>query len=107
MRIQKIDHIGIIVDDLDAAKAFFLDLGLELSGEGKIEGELVNQVTGLANVRSEIVGFRLPDGDTWLELAKFHTPPDENGVQPCAANTLGIRHISFAVEDIEADRQTR
>lgn len=102
MKIHRIDHVGIIVNDLAAAKAFFLDFGLELKGEVDLEGKLVDQVTGLNGVKSTIVMLGPPDGQTSVELTKFHTPSDEKGVQHALPNTLGIRHIAFAVEDIEA-----
>src|SRR5512141_779966 len=102
MKVHRIDHVGIVVNDLPAAKAFFLDLGLELVGEDELEGELVERVTGLRDVRSEIVMLRTSDGGTNIELSKFHSPADENGIQRSMANTLGIRHITFVVEDVEA-----
>ncbi len=102
MRIRRIDHVGIVVKDLPAAKAFFLDLGLELLGEGKVEGEWVERIIQLQDVKLEVVMLGTPDGEATIELVKFHTPPDENGMQHPLANTLGIRHIAFAVEDIEA-----
>jgi len=102
MKIHRIDHVGIIVNDLPAAKAFFLDLGLEMMGEGEVEGEWVDRVIGLQDVKAEVIILRTPDGDANIELSKFHSPTDENGIQPSLANTLGIRHITFAVEDIEA-----
>jgi catechol 2,3-dioxygenase-like lactoylglutathione lyase family enzyme len=102
MKIRKIDHVGIVVDDLPAAKAFFLDLGLKLLGESEVQGGWVGRVIGLNDVRSTVVMFGLPDGETNLELSKFHTPAAENGVQHSLANTLGIRHIALVVEDIEA-----
>lgn len=102
MKILNINHVGINVNDLAAAKAFFLDLGLEVQGEGDVSGELVDRVTGLDGVRSTVVFLGLPGGETSIELSKFTTPVDARGVQPVPANTLGIRHISFAVENIEA-----
>ncbi len=102
MSVHRIDHVGIIVNDLPAAKAFFLELGLEMEGEGKVEGELVERVTGLRNAKAEIVMLRTPDGETNIELSKFHSPTDENGIQRSLANTLGIRHITFVVDDVEA-----
>lgn len=102
MKINRIDHVGIIVNDLSAAKAFFLDFGLEMLGEGEVEGEWVERIIGLRDVKEEIVMLRTPNGETNIELVKFHTPSDENGIQRPLANTLGIRHIAFAVEDIEA-----
>lgn len=102
MKLHRIDHVGIIVNDLPAAKAFFLDLGLEMLGEGKVEGEWVERIIGLKDVKEEVVMLRTPDGEANIELVKFYSPSDENGVQRPLANTLGIRHIAFAVEDIEA-----
>lgn len=98
MKVHRIDHVGIIVNDLPAAKAFFLDLGLEMMGEG----EWVERIIGLQDVKAEIIMLRAPDGEANIELSKFHSPTDENGIQHPLANTLGIRHITFAVEDIEA-----
>lgn len=102
MKIHRIDHVGIIVNDLPAAKAFFLDFGLEMLGEGEVEGEWVERIIGLHDVKTEVVMLRTPDGEANIELVKFHTPLDEKGIQRPLANTLGIRHIAFAVEDIEA-----
>jgi catechol 2,3-dioxygenase-like lactoylglutathione lyase family enzyme len=96
------DHVGIIVNDLPAAKAFFLDFGLEMQGEGKVEGEWVDRVVGLHDVKVAYVMLRTPDGEANIELVKFDMPSDEKGMQRPLANTLGIRHIAFAVEDIEA-----
>jgi len=102
LKIRRIDHVGVIVNNLSAAKAFFLDFGLEVQGEGEVEGEWVDQVVGLNNVKAAIVMLGMPDGQTRIELAKFYTPSDEKGIQQSFAHTLGIRHITFDVEDIEA-----
>ena len=102
MKINKIDHIGVIVDDLPAAKEFFLDFGLEVQGEADMEGKLVDNLLGLNNVKTSIVMMRPPGGETSIELIKFHSPSDEKGVQHHAMYTLGIRHIAFLVEDLEA-----
>ncbi|MDQ2715851.1 MAG: VOC family protein [Chloroflexota bacterium] len=102
MKIHRIDHVGVIVRDLSAAKAFFLDFGLEVQGEGELEGELLDQVTGLNDVKTAIVMLGTPDGQANIELIKFYRPSDEKDIQQSFANTLGIRHIAFAVEDIEA-----
>src|SRR5690242_19263004 len=101
MKIQRIDHVSINVNDFPAAKAFFLDLGLELQGEGSLEGAWLDQLVGLTNVKTSLAFFRVPNsqGQTdqaSIELVKYHTPPDENGIQQPLANTLGIRHIAFA-----------
>lgn len=102
MKIHRIDHVGVVVNDLPAAKAFFLDLGLEVQGEGEMEGEQLDQIVGLNGVKTALVMLRTPDGQTNLELVKFYMPLDERGIQKPFANTLGIRHIAFVVEDIEA-----
>ena len=81
MKIRRIDHVGVIVNNLSAAKAFFLDFGLEVQGEGEVEGEWVDQVVGLNNVKAAIVMLGMPDGQTRIELAKFYTPSDEKGIQ--------------------------
>lgn len=102
MKIRGIDHVGVNVNDLPAAKAFFLDLGLEMQEEGELEGEWLDQIVGLHHVKTAYVFLRTPDGRSNLELIKYYTPPDENGIQLSPANTLGIRHIAFVVDDIEA-----
>jgi len=93
---------ALSVNDLPAAKAFFLDFGLELQGEGALEGAWLDRVVGLNDVKTSFAFFRVPDGQANIGLIKFHTPSDENGIQQPLANTLGVRHIAFAVEDIEA-----
>jgi catechol 2,3-dioxygenase-like lactoylglutathione lyase family enzyme len=102
MKINRIDHVGIIVKDLPAAKEFFIDLGLEVLGETDVEGEWVGKVIGLKNVKSSIVMLGMPGGEANVELAQFHNPIDKKGIQPSLSNDLGIRHICFAVEDLDA-----
>jgi len=101
MTIQRMDHVGVVVDDLAAATAFFLELGLELEGEAAVEGRWVDRVVGLDNVRVDVAMVRTPDGHGRLELTKFHTPTAPSAEPNAPANTLGIRRIMFAVEDIE------
>src|SRR5580700_6732143 len=101
MTIQRMDNVGLVVDDLDAAIAFFLELGLELDGEATVEGPWVDRVVGLDDVRAEIAMVRTPDGHGRLELTKFHAPSAIGGEPGAPANTLGIRRIMFAVDDIE------
>jgi catechol 2,3-dioxygenase-like lactoylglutathione lyase family enzyme len=102
MTLQRMDNVLIVVDDLEAAKAFFAELGMELEGEATNEGPWVDSVVGLTDVRSDIAMMRPPDGHGGVELAKFHTPP---AVRPdpeaAPVNTLGLRRIMFAVEDID------
>jgi catechol 2,3-dioxygenase-like lactoylglutathione lyase family enzyme len=96
------DHVGIVVDNLAAAIAFFVELGLELEGEMPVEGRWVDRVVGLDGVRVDIAMMRTPDGHGRLELTKFHTPIAISAEPKSApSNTLGIRRIMFAVEDIE------
>src|SRR5437762_5949475 len=102
MGIQRMDHIGIVVDDLAAATEFFVQLGLEPTGSGSVEGDWAGRIIGLEGVRSEIVFLRTPDGHAQLELSKFHSPPSQGGDGGQPANTRGIRHISFVVDDIDA-----
>jgi catechol 2,3-dioxygenase-like lactoylglutathione lyase family enzyme len=95
------DHVGIVVDDLAAATAFFLELGLELQGESPVEGGWVDRVVGLEGVRAEIAMVETPDGHGRLELTKFHAPSGRGGEEHAPANTPGIRHVAFAVDDID------
>ena len=102
MTVQRMEHIGIVVDDLAAATAFFVALGLEVEGEASVEGDLVDRINGLEDVRSDIVMLRTPgDGATKLELAKYRSPAYEGDDRPAPANAPGIRHILFVVDDIE------
>ena len=102
MTIQRMDNVGIVVDDLEAAIAFFAELGLELEGETTVEGQWVDRVVGLDGVRSDIAMMRTPDGQGRLELAKFHTPTAVRAEpEDAPVNTLGIRRIMFAVDAIE------
>ena len=101
MKVHRIDHVGIIVKDLAAVQAFFLDFGLELQGEGELEGEWLDKIVGLNNVKDAYVMLRTPDGEANIELVQFYRPSDaKSTVQQPLANTPGIRHIAFVVEDI-------
>ncbi len=103
MTIQRMDHVGIVVEDLAAATAFFVELGLELQGEGTVEGGWVDRVVGLEGVRAEIAMMETPDGHGRLELVKFHAPSGgAGGDRDAPANAPGIRHLTFAVDDIDA-----
>ncbi len=102
MAIQRMDNVLIVVDDLDAAKAFFAELGMEPEGETQVEGDWVGRVIGLDDVRADIAMLRTPDGHGRVELTKFHTPASVSAQPESApANTLGIRRIMFAVDDID------
>ena len=102
MTIQRMDHVGVVVDDLEAATEFFVDLGLKLHGEGQVEGDWVDRVVGLEGVRAEIAMMETPDGHGRLELARFHAPSGQGGDRHAPANTPGIRHVAFVVDDIDA-----
>lgn len=99
MKIHRMDHVGIIVNDLSAAIEFFVDFGLEVQGEW--EGKWIDHVVGLNDVKVACVGLRTPDGQAWIELIKFYSSSDESEIQQRFANNLGT-HIAFAVEDVEA-----
>jgi catechol 2,3-dioxygenase-like lactoylglutathione lyase family enzyme len=96
------DHVGIVVDDLAAATAFFVELGLELQGEGSVEGDLVDRIVGLEGVRAEIAMMETPDGHGRVELSKFHAPSGPGGDRHAPPNAPGIRHVTFAVDDVDA-----
>jgi len=102
MTIQRMDNVGIVVDDLDAAVAFFSELGMELEGKMQVEGLWADRTVGLDGLRSDIAMMRTPDGHGKLELAKYHTPaaaaPDPQNPPP---NTLGLHRVMFAVDDID------
>jgi catechol 2,3-dioxygenase-like lactoylglutathione lyase family enzyme len=100
MTIQEMDHVSVVVDDLGAAIAFFLELGMELEGEAAIEGRGVDRLNGLDGVRVDIAMVRTPDGHGKVELTKFHTPTAISAGST-APNALGIRSIMFAVDDID------
>src|SRR6266498_755872 len=102
MTIQRMEHVGIVVDDIAAATAFFVELGLKPQGEGPVEGGWVDRVVGLEGVRAEIAMVETPDGHGRLELTKFHAPSGRGGDRHAPANTPGIRHVAFAVDDIDA-----
>jgi catechol 2,3-dioxygenase-like lactoylglutathione lyase family enzyme len=101
MTIQRMDHVGIVVEDLASAVAFFVELGLELEGEATLEGRSVDRVVGLEGVRSDVAMMRTPDGHGYIELSKFHTPSCRGGDPRAPANAPGIRHVTFAVEGID------
>jgi len=102
MTLKRMDNVLIVVEDIEAAKAFFFELGMELEGEMPLEGRFVDRVVGLENVRCEIATLRTPDGHGKVELSKFHTPAAIR-VEPknAPANTLGIRRIMFAVDNVD------
>ena len=102
MAIQRMDNVLIVVEDIDAVIAFFVELGMELEGKGPIEGRWVERVIGIDGVRQDVAMLRTPDGHGRIELAMFHAPAAVRAEPVDApANTLGIRRVMFAVDDIE------
>jgi catechol 2,3-dioxygenase-like lactoylglutathione lyase family enzyme len=102
MAIQRMEHVGIVVDDLAAAIEFFVELGLEPRGKGQVEGSWVDRIVALDGVKAELAMLRAPDGHGEIELVKFHSPPIPTADPNAPANTPGLRHLAFLVEDIDA-----
>jgi catechol 2,3-dioxygenase-like lactoylglutathione lyase family enzyme len=100
--IERMDNVSIVVEDLEAATAFFVELGLELEGRTVVEGRSVDRIVGLDGVRADIAMVRTPDGHSRLELTKFQSPPAVGAGPNAPVNALGIRRIMFAVDDIDA-----
>lgn len=101
MKIHRLDHIGITVSDIESAKQFFLDFGLELVGEDVVQGEIVGRIVGLNDVKSKIAMLRTPDGNVDIELSEFLSPPSVDGSEGALVNARGIRHLCFNVEDLD------
>ena len=102
MAIQRLDNVLIVVDDLDAVVSFFVELGMELEGKGPVEGRWVERVIGIDDVRQDVAMLRIPGAPGRIELAMFHTPKAIRAEpQDAPTNTLGIRRIMFAVDDID------
>ncbi len=102
MGMLRFEHVGVVVDDLDAVAAFFLGLGFEQEGRMMGGGEVVDKINGLDGVRAELVFVRTPDGSGRLELVKYHAPADDQGAHPMLVNRLGFRHIALEVDDLNA-----
>ena len=103
MSVQRFDHVGITVADLDAAAAFFVGLGFEVEGRMVMEGEFVDTVIGIPNSRSEILTLVPPDGGTRLELSSFMSPDHEPGSPESMSTELGLRNVAFVVDDLQAE----
>jgi catechol 2,3-dioxygenase-like lactoylglutathione lyase family enzyme len=102
MAVQRMEHVGIVVRDLPAAAAFFVELGLELQGQWTVDGEWVDRVVGLDGVRVQGAMLKTPDGHGHIELAKFDAPSGPDVDRQAPANAPGIRHVAFTVDDIDA-----
>ena len=101
MTVKRMDNVGIVVADLDAAIEFFTELGLELEGRAPIAGEWADRITGLPNLRVEIAMLRTPDGHSRLELSRFDAPPVVADHRTAPVNALGYLRVMFAVEDLD------
>jgi catechol 2,3-dioxygenase-like lactoylglutathione lyase family enzyme len=102
MTLQRMDNVLIVVEDIEAAKAFFAELGMELEGETQVEGPAVDSTVGLSGVRADIAMMRTPDGHGRVELTRYHSPQAVRAEPENApANALGIRRIMFSVDDID------
>src|ERR1700744_1463518 len=102
MTVQRMEHVGIVVDDLPAATEFCVELGVVVQGETSVADRWVDSVVRLEDVRADIAMMQTPDGHGRLELTKFHSPSAHSDDPHAPANTHGIRHVAFAVADIEA-----
>lgn len=101
-RVMRFDHVGVTVQDLDRATAFFVGLGLEVEGRTFVEGEFIDTVIAIPDSRTEIVMLRTPDGGTGLELSSFVRPDPVQGSPAAMANELGLRSVAFEVDDLQA-----
>jgi catechol 2,3-dioxygenase-like lactoylglutathione lyase family enzyme len=101
MSVKRMDHVGVVVEDLAAAVEFFVELGLEVLGQSAVEGDWVGRVIGLEDVRAEVAMLQTPDGHSRLELVRFDSPDAQDGSADAPSNALGIRHLTFAVENLD------
>ena len=102
MTVQRMDHVGVVVEDLEAATAFFVELGLERQGEGSVEGGWVDRVVGLEGIQADLVMLETPDGHARVELVKFRAPRGDGGDRSAPANVPGIRHLAFLIDDVDS-----
>lgn len=101
--LRRVDHVGVIVDDLALVTEFFTDLGFTCGDPMHLEGEWIDRINGLDGVQLEMVSASPPDGGgSWLELTKFHRPADQSPARTPASNRLGFRHIACVVDDLDA-----
>jgi catechol 2,3-dioxygenase-like lactoylglutathione lyase family enzyme len=99
--VERMDHVSIVVKDLAEAIEFFETMGLELDGEGSVEGDEVDRIIGLEGARSDLAFVQTPDGHGRIELVKFKSPPARGGNPEAPVNTFGLSHLCFAVDDLD------
>lgn len=102
MKVKRMDHVSINIVDLEKVTEFFVDIGLKVNAKWEMDGKFLDTVVGLDGVKTECIGLGIPDGQTWIELVKYHSPQSDNTIPPTFVNSPGIRHICFTVEDIDA-----
>ena len=101
MTVRRMDHVGVVVEDLAAAVAFFVALGLELEGEAAVGGDVADRLRGLDGVRADIAVVRTPDGHGRVELSTFHSPAATSSAPRAPVNTPGIPRLTFAVDAVD------
>ena len=101
MTVQRMDHVGVVVDDMEAAIAFFVALGLEEDGRGSARGDEVGRIVGIEDVETDFAMMAAPDGRRLLELIKFNAPESPAADEEAPSNTPGLRHLAFAVDEID------
>ncbi len=101
MAVRRVDHVGINVTDLEAAKAFFVAVGLEPQGEMELDGDWLGDIIGLTDVRTRLVGMQAPGAGAWIELTTFIHPTDGPDAGALPANAIGIQHVCLAVDDLD------
>lgn len=102
MAIRRIDHVGLVVEDLATVQDFFEHLGLEVAGDADVEGDWVDRVIGLKDAKCSMVMMATPDGEAMLEIIQFERPVSEEGIRHTQLNAPGLRHVAFVVDDVEA-----
>jgi len=102
MAIRRIDHVGLVVEDLATVRDFFVHFGMEVAGDGVVEGEWVDRIIGLKDAKCSMVMMTTPDGEATLEIIQFEHPVSEEGIRHTQLNAPGLRHVAFVVDDVEA-----
>jgi len=102
MAIRRIDHVGLVVEDLATVRDFFEYFGMQVAGDGVVEGEWVDRLIGLKDAKCSMVMMTTPDGEATLEIIQFERPISEEGIRHTQLNAPGLRHVAFVVDDVEA-----